>query len=296
LHLAIVGHIAIDTIVLKGTEVSSLGGPPCYAGLTSKRLNCDATLVTKIGGDFPDEYLLWLARNGLNFVKGSKSLVDKTTRFTINGRQDERSLQLTSRCSEIEVSQLHGLNIDGAILSPIAGEIPQEVSNAIAKEVITFLDPQGYLRKFNRNGYCSLAKTPLKKLPKTSVIKVDPEEGYLLTNSSKLQDIARKLRKYGFDNVIVTNGAKNVIIARENLVSELKVPKVTVGDTTGLGDILAGSFMATYLTTHDFVWSVCVGISCASSAAKGNGIGKVDLIRDWEYLAEQVKEGMKRIA
>ena len=297
MHLAIVGHIAIDTIVLKGSEVSSLGGPPCYAGLTAKRLDSEVTLVTKIGADFPDEYLLWLARNSINFAKNSKSLNSKTTRFKINVRKEGKSLQLTSRCKEIEASQLNDLDVDGTILSPIAGEIPKEVSDAIvSKGITTFLDPQGYLRKFDKKGFCSLGKLSLSKLPRTSVIKVDPEEGYLLTNTPNLHDIAMKLRKCGFENVIVTNGAKNVIVASEESVVELKVPKVNVNDTTGLGDILAGSFMATYLKTNDFLWSACAGVACASSASKGKGINKIDQIKDWEDIAEEVKEEMKKLA
>ena len=298
MHLAIIGHIAIDTIVRKGSQAYSLGGPPCYAGLTAKRLGCDATLVTKIGADFPDEYLLWLARNSINFARNSKSPSSKTTRFRINVRKKGRSLHLISRCGQIEVSQLHGLNIDGAIISPITGEIPKEVSDTIvSKEITTFLDPQGYLRKFDKKGFCSLAKLSLNNLPRTSVIKVDPEEGYLLTNTAHPYDIALKLRRCGFENVIVTNGTKNVIIASERITAVLKVPKVkNVVDTTGLGDILAGSFMANYLESNDFLWSACAGVACASVASKGNGINKIDQIRDWEDIATEVKEGMKRLA
>jgi sugar/nucleoside kinase (ribokinase family) len=296
LHLAIIGHIAIDTIVLNGSEVSSIGGPPCYAGLTAKRLSSDVTLVTKTGADFPDEYLLWLARKSINFAKNSKSLSDKTTRFRIDIKEAGRSLQLTSKCTDIEISQLYGLDSDGVIVSPIAGEIPRKVSDAIvSKGIVTFLDPQGYLRKFDKKGFCSLRELSLSKLPKASIIKIDPEEGYLLTNTSNLHDIALKLRKH-FENVIVTNGAKNVIIASERITAELKVPKVKVADTTGLGDIFAGSFMAKYLKTNDLLWAACVGIACASSAAKGKGINKIDEIRDWEDIAEQVNNQMKKLA
>lgn len=296
MHLAIIGHIALDTIALEGSEVSSLGGPPCYAGLTAKRLGSDVTLFTKIGLDFPDEYTLWLSRNGINFAKGSKSFADKTTRFRIAIKGESRSLLLTSRCADIETSQLDGLDADGVILSPIAGEIPKEVSDTVvSKGIATFLDPQGYLRRFDKKGFCSLEKLSLSRLPKTSIIKVDPEEGRLLTNLRNIYDVALKLRKH-FKNVIVTNGAKTVIIASERMTAELRVPKVNVADTTGLGDIFAGSFMANYLKTSDLLWSVCAGIACASTASRGRGISKIEQIGDWEDTAEHVKEGMKRLA
>jgi sugar/nucleoside kinase (ribokinase family) len=286
----------LDTIALNGSEVSSLGGPPCYAGLTAKRFGSDVVLVTRIGADFTDEYALWLARNGINFAQGSKSLDDKTTSFRIEVKGDSRKLQLISRCADIEALQLSGLDADGAILSPIAGEIPKEVSDVIvSKGIVTFLDPQGYLRKFDKKGFCSLGRLSLSRLPKTSVIKVDPEEGYLLTNTRNIYDVALKLRKR-FENVIVTYGARNVIITSERINAELKVPKVKVADTTGLGDVLAGSFMANYLKTSDLLWSACAGIACASSASKGRGIGKIEQIGDWQEIAEHIREGMKKLA
>lgn len=296
MHLAVIGHIAIDTIVVNSKEVSSLGGPPSYAGLAAKRLDCDVSLVTKVGADFPDEYLLWLARNGLNFAENSKSS-GRTTRFRVRVGKVERKLQLVSRCDDIETSQLKGLKVDGAIISPIAGEIPKTVSDVIiTKRIPTFLDPQGYIRRFSKQGFCYLRKISLDKLPKANIIKVDPKEGYYLTESTDIGNIAIKLRKYGFEKVIVTNADKSVLFASEGGFFKVKVPKVlTVQDNTGLGDILAGSFMAAFLKSEDFVWSVCAGVACASLAAKGKGINKIDEIREWESLAEQVKETIRPI-
>src|SRR3989304_7755539 len=123
LRIGILGHIAIDTISSKDFEISSLGGPPCYAGLAAIRLGCDVTLVTKVGVDFPDEYSIWLSKNNLNFSEGARSAKSRTTRFRIRLGNDGRTLQLVSRCDDISDFQLNNLEVDGAILSPIAGEI-----------------------------------------------------------------------------------------------------------------------------------------------------------------------------
>ncbi len=294
MRIGIFGHIAIDTISSKNFEISSLGGPPCYAGLAARRLGCDVTLVTKVGIDFPDEYSVWLARNSLNFSEGARSAKSMTTRFRINLENDERSLHLTSRCDDISYGQLDNLMVEGAILSPIAGEIPKSVSNKILSlKIPTFLDPQGYLRRFDKSGYCYLASVSINELPRTAMIKVDPEEGNYLVGTVNLREIASKLRKR-FDRIIVTNGSKNVIITSGNAIKDVKVPEVKgVMDTTGLGDIFSGSFLATFLRTGDFEWSVCVGIAFASLASKGKGIAKVGEVSGWESVAEKVKDGVK---
>jgi sugar/nucleoside kinase (ribokinase family) len=294
LRIGILGHIALDTISSKNFEISSLGGPPCYAGLAARRLGCDVILVTKVGVDFPDENSLWLAKNNLNFSEGARSAKSRTTRFRIRLGNDEKNLQIVSRCDDISDSQLDSLEVEGAILSPIAGEIPKSVSNKILSlNIPAFLDPQGYLRRFDKNGYCHLAPLPISELPKTTIIKVDPEEGNYLVGSRNLRKIASSLRKR-FDKVIVTNGPRNVILASENIIKEAKVPRVEgVVDTTGLGDILSGSFLATFLKTDDFEWSVCVGIAFASLASKGKGIAKVSEVSGWESLAEKVKDRVK---
>ena len=294
MRIGILGHIAIDAISSKNFEILSLGGPPCYAGLAARRQGCDITLVTKVGTDFPDEYSIWLAKNNLNFSEGARSGDRKTTRFRITLGVNKRNLQLISRCNDISDSQLDNLDVDGALLSPIAGEIPKSVSNKILSlGILTFLDPQGYLRRFDKNGYCHLAPLQNSKLPKTTIIKVDPEEGSHLVGSPNLRKIASRLRRR-FDNVIVTNGPRNMIMASENSIKEAKVPTVEgVIDTTGLGDILSGSVLATFLRTGDFEWSVCVGIAVASQASKGKGIAKVGEVSGGESIAEKVKDGMR---
>lgn len=296
LQLGILGHVAIDTIASKDLEITSLGGPPCYAGLAARRVGGEVTLVTKVGADFPDEYSVWLARSQLGFSNGAKSPNHRTTRFRIHLKGNGRTLQLTSRCIDLETTQLENLKLEGAILSPIVGEIPKSVSKSVlSQDIPTFLDPQGYLRRFDRNGFCVLSRISPRSLPKATIIKVDPEEGILLTGKSNLDEIASKLRNHGFEKVIVTNGSKNVVVSSKEVSAKILIPKVgKVVDVTGLGDILAGSFMASLLETDDFLWSVCVGVAFASAASIGRGIAKVSTVGDWEDLAQKIMDKAAR--
>src|SRR5262245_5961635 len=56
LRIGIASHIVLDTIKgANGSTAESIGGPPCYCGVTSRRFGFDVSLATRVGKDFPQE-------------------------------------------------------------------------------------------------------------------------------------------------------------------------------------------------------------------------------------------------
>ncbi|HEX4921382.1 MAG TPA: PfkB family carbohydrate kinase, partial [Candidatus Bathyarchaeia archaeon] len=52
-----------------------------------------------------------------------------------------------------------------------------------------------------------------------------------------------------------------------------------VSDTTGAGDVFAGSWLLTFLSTKDPIWAASVGSAFASLASRKTGLSKFQLSR-----------------
>lgn len=275
MKILIAGHLAIDKIISKDFQITSLGGPPCYAGLVAKNLNSDVWLITKIGYDFPDEYMIWLSKNQLNFIKDFKSQVKPTTRFKIVLKDGERELYLQAKCEDIEVTQLESLSCDGMIISPIVGEINLDFLKRASKlSPIIYLDPQGFLRAFDSHGKCYLKPSEYEIEKWAKIIKVDSEEAYQITGQKDLKQASIILRRKGVSIILATN-KQHVLLFYGNNGYKIPIPSVKVVDTTGAGDIFAGAFLTTYLKCNDPLWSACVATAFSSLSIQYKGLAKI---------------------
>ena len=64
--IAVVGHFSIDTINLpsRNSPFSILGGASTYSSLAARSLDATASVISRVGGNFPDAYLWWLGQEG----------------------------------------------------------------------------------------------------------------------------------------------------------------------------------------------------------------------------------------
>lgn len=276
-RLIIAGHIVVDTVIRIEQSETLLGGPPCYAGLAAKSLGADVALVTRFGADFPEAYYLWLVRNQLRFGSGARSLTHPTTRFRIVLQGDGRTLFLAKRCENLGLEQITGLEADGAIVSPVAGEISMEFLEEVGRMFsIVYVDPQGFLRAFEEDGKCVLRQGSLESLAFAQILKVDEEEVYAYTGVRDMVEGLRLLAKRGPEIVIGTRSSEPVLLLHRQHMYEIPVKRVSkVVDTTGAGDIFAGGFMAEYVREGDVVWAACLAGVMASSGLDKVGLAKV---------------------
>lgn len=275
----VVGFITIDTIKLPMRTVTSIGGPPCYAGLICARFGLDVSALTKVGGDFPADQTVWLSRNGITLRPTDTSPSQKTTRFEIEVNSSGRDLKLLSRCEDLSKSQLPEARCNASIVSPVAGEVSTELLKAVAdRSDFTFLDPQGFLRRFGPEGRISFG--PLADpgiLKSVDAVKMDKEEASAITGQAAPKEALTKLGSMGVRKAVVTQGADPCYVLDGSRVYSVPVPKVQVLDSTGAGDILGGTVVASYLRTRDFLWSACFGIAASSLSLHMIALAKLDL-------------------
>lgn len=298
--LVTVGHFAFDWIIRKDIKSRwTLGGPPTYASLSARALGASVSSISKVGADFSDEYVTWLSRNGVD-LRGVKRTNGRTTRFKIAYHDATRALQLVARCEPIGLEDVQGEIKTKAIhIAPIANEISSRVALSLCRYgKLVSLDPQGFLRRFDRNGYVHLRrwldKTLLKEM---DVLKASSRELSIATRTKDLRKGLSKARRLGPRICIATMGADGVLLLSED-ASYYKVPAYTpphVVDPTGSGDAFGGAFLVEYLKTGDSVWSTAFASAAASFVVEGVGPSTFGARHQTEERAEKIMAKVKKV-
>lgn len=248
-----------------------------YVSLSAKRLGANVSIISKVGGDFPEAYLWWLSQEGIDVSKVTKIKQEKTTKFELNYISDmsNRTMRLISRAPPIDIGDLPNILQARAVhLAPIANEIPYEIAEKLAKVAeLVSLDPQGLVRVFDENGF--VANEPLKDrriLELIDVYKSSRDEIEAVTGVADLQSAIKAVHDFGAEIVIVTMGMKGAVLSIGGEAYE--IPAFTPNkliDPTGAGDAFIGGFLAEYIRGKEALWCVCVGSAVASTVVEGVG-------------------------
>ena len=277
--VAVVGHFAIDTIRLpsRSSPFDVLGGSVTYVSFVAKRLDATVSIISKVGGDFPEAYLWWLREEGIDLSGVRKLANEQTTSFELGYNKDlsNRTLRLKSKASTISTRDLpRSLRAKAVHIAPIAGEI----SYAVVKKLkscadVLSLDPQGLLRRFDKTGKVT-SRSPVDKrlFSLINVYKSSLDEISVLTGYSDLSAAVNAVHDFGVETVIVTLGAKGAVLSVEKTL--YKIPSCTFRvfvDPTGAGDAFIGGFLTEYIRQKDSLWCACVGSAAASLVIEGIG-------------------------
>lgn len=278
MKIAIFSHCTIDEIY-QNDLVETAGGPACYCGLTAKNMKFEIDIHTKVGTDFT--FRTELEKKGI-FLSQNSIVTTPTTRFLLKILGTERELYLKTKCDPIESIKS---DADGAIVSPVFDEISEDTLDSIKENSdFTLLDPQGYLRRVDSTGKIFLEKT-LLDLSGISAIKTDPDEAFYLTGL-KEKEAMLALQKKGAKHVLYTN-KQNITMLTKDRLYHLKIPNMSIGDTTGVGDIFCAAFTCSYLKEKDSIWAICFAVGAAQAAleTRATGLEKVPLGGDIERNA-----------
>jgi sugar/nucleoside kinase (ribokinase family) len=294
LDLLVIGHFAIDYIVREGEALSpSLGGTVTFSSLAAAGLGARVGIVSKVGSDFRDDYLLVFARNGID-ISGVRKVKAPTTKYRLNYMGEERNLTLISKCDPIKPQDVKsfGEKANAIHLGPIAGEIPDQTVREVARwRKTVLLDLQGVIRRFDKDGNVSVETNPL--LPEivrnVTIVKTALKEGELVTKTLGFEKVASSLLDMGCKISIVTLGAKGSYISTSDGES-LSIPAIRprkVIDYTGAGDAYAGSFLVEYTRTRDIRRSAIIASSAVSFKVEGHSTSGFASRKDIEERAAE---------
>ncbi|MGC8948450.1 MAG: PfkB family carbohydrate kinase [Thermoprotei archaeon] len=300
MKLVIAGFITIDEIILREKRFTSLGGSPSYAGFAATIFNANVKAVSRIGYDFPEEYLRMFFEKNISLGKNYRSLTARTTKFRIKIINNERELKLLYKCDEPDVNELL-VDADALILNSITGELKfNSIKDFVTNFPIKYLDPQGYLRTFTSDGTVKLKRpNDISFIKYFDVIKVDTEEAPILAETKNPIEAASKISNYGNNIVLLTMGENGVIIMKKNNAYFMPAPNISIIENTGMGDILGGITIAEYVKSDDILWATALGMagSALAGSSKLYGINKIMNLNQNDIidLAQNIYEKYKKL-
>jgi sugar/nucleoside kinase (ribokinase family) len=291
-EFTVIGHVAIDRIITSEGERTQLGGPPTYVSLAARVMGHSTKAVTKVGENFPEDYLEDLKELGIDLVR---QIGSSTTRFVLDYRGSERVLSVEGICGKIspeEVSEVTG----PVLISPIIGEIHGSTISALEVEVVA-LDPQGFLREVGNDGTITLRPWMDRELlGRLNVLKSSEEELKFITSGSDVFRGLTKLVGLGVEMVIATRGIEGSIICTSKECFE--VPAAEVGrvvDSTGAGDVFIGTFLPEYLEGEDHRWCASLASAMASCVVQTKGARIEASLKEILARAEDVHNRLVRL-
>lgn len=275
--LVTVGHITIDRIFSPkiSTSETTLGGPPIYVSLAARKLGAKVSVISKVGGDFPDEYVVRLKTNGVDLSGLKRVRGASTTRFLLKYGKGGRQLQLKSQAPPISPEDVsNSLRAKAVHAAPIANELSQSVIDKLRELTDTLcLDLQGFVRKFDEQGNVKLSRLEEAGiLGQINVYKSSSSEIKAATGLTDLKLAVQKVHSYGPRIVMVTRGMKGSTLFFDGEFYEIPAckPKV-VNDVTGAGDAFIGAFLTEHIQGKDPTWCACVGSAASSFVVEGVG-------------------------
>ena len=275
--IAVVGHITIDLILSRGRFVRrALGGPPTYASIGAKKLGANPIMVSKVGRDFPDEYVQWLLKQGVDLTWVVTSPTHPTTCFTLDYRDGERVLKISARCEDIAPQEVLDAiqEVESVHVGTVAGELSPAVLPQLAKRVkASTLDLQGYVRDVGEGGEVFLGKSlDPQLLSGFSAVGGSSDELMSAARCETVEEAAEAFLSSGCERVVVLKGAQgSEVYERDEVAVVPAYPVENVVDPTGAGDVYLSSLCIELSKGESSNWAYAVATATASLCVEGLG-------------------------
>ncbi|HSV89304.1 MAG TPA: PfkB family carbohydrate kinase [Bacteroidales bacterium] len=244
MSLLVVGSVAFDQVETPfGKTGKILGGAGTYISLSASHLTDKISLISVVGGDFPEKYLnLFKERNidlsGLKVVKDGKS-------FFWSGRYHQ------------DMNTRETLTTDLNVLAQFEPVVPGHARNskflmlgnltpAIQKQVIKQMETRPQIIAMDTmNFWMNTAWDDLiEVLGMVDVLTINDEEARQLSGEYSIKKAAKKILMMGPKYLIVKKGEHGALLFTENQSFYAPaIPLENVVDPTGAGDAFAGGFM-----------------------------------------------------
>ena len=245
MNLLAVGTVAFDAIETPfGKTDKILGGAATYIGLSASVLNANVSLVSVVGGDFPQEYLDLLTDKNIN-IEGIEIFPNEKTFFWAGKYHNDLNSRDTM-ATELNVLEKfepkipeHCKNYDILLLGNLHPSTQLSVLNGMScRPKLVILDTMN----FWMNHTWDLL---MEVIAKSDVITINDEEARQLSGEYSLPKAAQKIHKMGPKYVIIKKGEHGALLFSEGKVFAIPaLPLEEVFDPTGAGDTFAGGFAA----------------------------------------------------
>lgn len=297
----LLGHLVVDTIVVKGNVKKSLGGTATYGSFAALKHRARPHVVSKIGLDFPDEYLMFLSRSGVDISHVTVSKDLPTTKFKLVYEGENRVLYLLSRCEDILAGDVPLEKVRGSlvVVGPLIGEVPPDVVQEVSERAaLTASDLQGYVRSVDEKRRVLLTAKPEARLviALSDVVHAEVSEAKAVYGEAEPWKLAEKMVKDGAGIALVTLGSAGAYVATSQKVYYVPPAETAkIVDRTGAGDVFTVVFSIEYLNSGDAREAAAYAAAAVSYLIEKPGVN--GLRERWELTrrAERVLAGIKEL-
>lgn len=222
-----VGHVAVDLIDAKQHS----GGSVLFGSALASALDMSCGVVTASNVHFPF--------SNFSFIEWSIQFSPHTTTYQHTYENEQRTSKLIHKSEVISASSVSKAlrNSQVVMLAPILDEIQPDLISIFSTEWIG-LTPQGWFRRFDKDGSMSVATSFFSKLPKKiKLIVVSSED--LAPDSNDWEWI-----KESAEVAVCTMGKEGYVLFHSGV--EKKYAPIEVmkeKNPTGCGDIFATALL-----------------------------------------------------
>ena len=269
LDLVVLGHVSIDTIIFpNGGKIDMPGGAAAAVATSAALAGAKVGLVTKVGEDFPREWLEKLAQ--YVDIRGVKVLPGKTIHIWVIYREDGRvdspvEMGVAERMGETPIPEEY-LNASIFHLAPIPPEEQLKALKRLEGKKISLDFNPTYMEDY-RN------RTDLIReiVSRVEVIFPNEREALTITGAKSVEEAAEILHGWGAKLIVITRGERGVLIYDGNFHEFPALPVDGEIDPTGAGDAFAGGFLAGYSRGKTLEECVGLGLGRARKVLKKKG-------------------------
>ncbi|WP_353777236.1 PfkB family carbohydrate kinase [Winogradskyella sp. 3972H.M.0a.05] len=293
--LVIVGTVAFDAIETPfGKTDKILGGAATFIGLAASQFKVDSSIVSIVGGDFPQEYLDLLSdRNiditGVEIVKDGKTFFWSGLYHNDMNSRDTLVTELNVLADfEPVVPEAYR---DAEIV--MLGNLHPLTQLSVIEQMTT--KPKAIILD-TMNFWMDNALEDLHKVMKhIDVITINDEEARQLTGEYSLVVAARKIHEMGPQYVVIKKGEHGALLFhKDNAFYAPALPLEEVFDPTGAGDTFAGGFAGYLARTGDTSFenmknAVIYGSTLASFCVEKFGTQRMETLK-----ADEVRKRLQQ--
>jgi sugar/nucleoside kinase (ribokinase family) len=296
MDIAVCGNPTIDELVQEDRVHESPGGSALFSSCAAAYLGSKVGIVGNIGEDYPPAVLRRLKTWHIDLRFLRKRDVP-TARFRITRSNGSRKLRLLE--SGDQIAELSGTNhFQGVHMGPVFNEIPSSlITNLRKRSKFLSADLQGFIRIASSSGAVRTVPRNLSRLiGQCDMVQASIEEARSQTQSRDPRIILNHFLTMRAHYAVVTMGEKGSWLGsqREGTYFVPPLSDGSIQDSTGAGDVFAGSWLSTYFSTKDPVWASSVGSAFASMASRRTGlskfsVGRTELFRRASWVYNHVK-------
>ena len=291
--VCIVGQIVRDINYLSKVDsrVQTFGGTAFYSGVTYNSLGLTTAVHTSF--DVHDKPLL--ANYGFN-----KEIVlfnqEGSTTTEFNNYYSEKNINV-----RFQKVKFNGFPVDGKLRKSKIYHFGPLLSGDIAMNVylslkqlpgIKIIDIQGLVRQVRKDNVVWQSNKDAREiLSNFDMIKCDQNELNYITNSTNYNKSIDKLKRWGIEEIIVTNGSKGSAIYSKS-EGDFNIPSFKpnrLKDTTGCGDTYAAIYA--YARMKGFPIYEAGYLASAGASLKIEHIGP--LSTSIEHIKEKIEKHYK---